>query len=103
MKIKSITLLSSVLIMSVGVFGQTTTTVKPNPVVRTADAKPTTAAKLPTVKEVLDKYVAAIGGRAANEKIKTRAMKGTVEARPRWASREPPKVSPPRPAKAIRK
>jgi hypothetical protein len=68
--------------MSVGVFGQTTTTVKPNPVVRTADAKPTTAAKLPTVKEVLDKYVAAIGGRAANEKIKTRSMKGTVELAP---------------------
>ncbi len=38
--------------------------------------------KLPTVQEVLSKYVQAIGGRAANEKIKTRMIKGTVELAP---------------------
>lgn len=40
------------------------------------------AAKLPSVSEVLSKYVAAIGGREANEKIKSRHSKGTVELSP---------------------
>lgn len=41
------------------------------------DAKP--AAKLPTVDQVLDKYVQAIGGKAAIEKQTSRTAKGTFE------------------------
>jgi len=41
------------------------------------DAKP--AAALPSVDEILDKYVKAIGGKEANEKITSRFMKGTFE------------------------
>lgn len=41
-----------------------------------------TQAKLPTVKEVLNKYVEAIGGRKAYEKIKGLKTKGTVEFLP---------------------
>lgn len=33
----------------------------------------------PTVDQILEKYIEAIGGRAACEKVTTRAMKGTVE------------------------
>jgi len=75
MKLKTITLLSLVLTFSISAFGQKTETAKPA-------AKPATAAKLPTVKEILNKYVAALGGRAANERIKTRTMKGTFELAP---------------------
>ncbi|HEX8636480.1 MAG TPA: hypothetical protein VF692_00345 [Pyrinomonadaceae bacterium] len=82
MKLKTITLLSLVLTFSISAFGQTTTTVKPQPALKPAEAKPATAVKLPTVKEILDKYVVAIGGRAANERIKTRTMKGTIELAP---------------------
>ena len=38
--------------------------------------------KLPTVKEVLDKYIKAVGGRAAIEKVKSRSVTGTVEIVP---------------------
>jgi len=41
-----------------------------------ADAKP---AALPTVDEILDKYVKAIGGKEAIEKIKSRTAKGSFE------------------------
>lgn len=74
MKLKIAVFLSAILMISANVFGQ-----KPEP---KAEAKPAPAAKLPTAKEILDKYVAAIGGRAANEKIKTRSAKGTVELAP---------------------
>ncbi len=37
---------------------------------------------LPTVKEILDRYVEALGGREAIEKIKSRAATGTVELVP---------------------
>ena len=37
------------------------------------------AADLPTVDQVLDKYITAIGGRAAIEKLTSRVSKGTVE------------------------
>lgn len=77
MKLKTIILLSLVLTVSNGVFGQTTTTVKPHPVL-----KPASGAKLPSVKQILDKYVTAIGGRAANRRVKTRMVKGTVELAP---------------------
>ena len=38
--------------------------------------KPAPAETLPTVEQILDKYVAAVGGRAASEKLKTRVTKG---------------------------
>jgi zinc protease len=51
-----------------------------------SEAKPADAAKatekappLPTVDQILDKYVQAIGGRAAIEKLTSRAAKGTFE------------------------
>lgn len=64
-------------------FGQNPTP-KPSP---KPDAKvtvitPNSMAKLPSVKEILDKYVQASGGRAALEKIQTRTMKGSVELAP---------------------
>jgi hypothetical protein len=81
MKLKTIILLSLVFAVSGTVFGQQTDSVKP--AAKPANANPAaSAAKLPTVKEILDKYVAAIGGRAAHEKFKSRAMKGTVELAP---------------------
>src|SRR5207302_9907346 len=42
-----------------------------------ADPKP--AAKLPTVDQILDKYVQAIGGKAAVEKQTSRVAKGSFE------------------------
>ena len=39
--------------------------------------KPATPETLPTVEQILDKYVAAIGGRAAIERLNTRVSKGT--------------------------
>jgi len=41
-----------------------------------ADAKPSA---LPTVDDVLDKYVKAIGGKEAIEKVKSRSMKGSFD------------------------
>src|SRR2546422_11657530 len=38
-----------------------------------------TSASLPTVDEVLDKYVQAMGGKDALEKVTTRVMKGSIE------------------------
>ena len=81
MKLKSILFLTFVFTIAVNVFGQKTETTKP-PAMKTDGDKPAQTAKLPTAKEILDKYVAAIGGRAANEKFKTRAMKGTFELTP---------------------
>ena len=37
------------------------------------------SASLPTVDQVLDKYVQAIGGRDALDKVTTRVMKGSIE------------------------
>ncbi len=45
-------------------------------------AQATAATKLPAVSEILAKYVAAIGGRDANMKIRSRESKGTVELSP---------------------
>lgn len=45
-------------------------------------AEPAKPANLPTVKEVLDKYVKALGGREAIEKIKGRSISGTLELTP---------------------
>lgn len=41
------------------------------------EAKPTTP-QLPTAAQVVDKYLQAIGGRAAAERLKTRVMKGSL-------------------------
>ncbi len=75
MKFKSTLLLAIILTIAVGAFAQ-----KPEPA-KPETAKPA-AVKLPTVQEILAKYVKAIGGREAHEKIKTRMMTGTVEISP---------------------
>ncbi len=75
MKIKSTLLLAIILMISATAFAQKVDSVKPEPV------KPAPA-KLPTVQEILAKYVKAIGGREANEKIKSRMASGTVELAP---------------------
>jgi zinc protease len=86
MKLKTAIFLSLICLISTSIFGQKTETAKPEttrPETKTVEAKPgPTNAKLPTVKEILDKYVQALGGRAANEKIKTRLIKGTLEMLP---------------------
>lgn len=63
----------SILLAALFVFTASVSAQKPEPV------KP---AKLPTVKEVLDKYVKSLGGRDAIEKIKSRTATGTVELLP---------------------
>ncbi len=79
MKLKITIFIAAILMISANVFGQKAET---KPEVKAPETKPTPAVKLPTVKEILDKYVQALGGRAANEKIQTRLMKGTVELAP---------------------
>jgi len=81
MKLKSTIFLTLIFSISINVFGQKTETAKPD-AAKPASDKSAQIAKLPTVKEILDKYVTAIGGREANEKIKTRTTKGTVEFAP---------------------
>lgn len=83
MKLKLSILLTVLFSISVTAFGQKET-VKP-----TKEAKPATekkpvetktpTVKMPTAQEILAKYVQAIGGREANEKIKSRITKGTQE------------------------
>jgi hypothetical protein len=86
MKLKISILLTVVFSVSLTAFGQKET-VKPNAATKrttgtkTADTK-TAAAKMPTVSEILAKFVEAIGGKQANEKIKSRMAKGTVELIP---------------------
>jgi zinc protease len=75
MKLKSTLLLAILLTVTSTLFAQ-----KPEPV-KPALVKPA-AVKLPTVQEILAKYVKAIGGREANEKIKTRFVSGSVELLP---------------------
>lgn len=84
MKMKLTIFLVCLIACSVNAFGQQEAA-KPAP--KATPEKPSAtpapaAAKLPSVKEVLDKYAAAIGGRAANEKIITRMTRGTVEIQP---------------------
>lgn len=77
MKLKTILLAAIILTISTALFAQKAVeSIKPEP------AKTVVAAKLPTVQEILAKYVKAIGGRTANEKIKSRSMTGTVELAP---------------------
>jgi hypothetical protein len=80
MKLKLTIFLTAFLMISAGhVFAQKP---EPKPAAKAPEAKPSPAVKLPTVKEILDKYLQAVGGREANEKIQTRSMKGTVELAP---------------------
>lgn len=80
MKLIKIIFPTLILMASVNVFGQKTEPVKTE--AKPMMEKPAPVVKLPTAKEVLDKYVAAIGGREANEKFKTRSLKMTVELSP---------------------
>lgn len=82
MKLKTIALLSLVLTVSIGASAQTTTTAKPRPALKSTGDKPAQTAKLPAAKEILGKYAAAVGGRAAHEKIKTRVTKAAFEFAP---------------------
>ena len=83
MKLKTSILFAILFSISLNAFGQKKV-VKPEVVpnkpadVTKLEIKPS-AAKTPTVQEILAKYVQAIGGRAANEKIKSRMSKGTQE------------------------
>lgn len=70
MKLKSIAFLTAFFLLSTLASAQK------------AEMEKSAPAKLPSVKEVLEKYVDAIGGRAANEKITSRFTKGTVELSP---------------------
>jgi len=86
MKLKISILLTILFSISAPVFGQKEP-VKPKTETKPAvDAKPaetkTTAVKMPTVQEILAKYVQAIGGKEANEKLKSRLSKGTIELAP---------------------
>lgn len=86
MKLKISILLTILFSIAATAFGQKPT-VKPNveaaPKVdaKTTETK-TSPSKMPTVQEILAKYTQAIGGKAANEKIKSRMTKGTLELAP---------------------
>lgn len=83
MKLKLTIFLATILMVSASVFGQKTepkTEAKPE--IKAPETKPTPAVKLPAAKEILDKYVQALGGRAAIEKIQTRSIKSMVELVP---------------------
>jgi zinc protease len=71
MKLKSLIFLSLILLTG-NIFAQ-------KPAVAPAYDKAPKAAKLPAARKIIANYVKAIGGREANEKIRTRVAKGTVE------------------------
>jgi zinc protease len=73
MKFKSIFTLLAIFIIPLALFGQDAL---PKP------AAASSVAKTPTVTQILDKYVKAIGGRDAYMKFKSRTMQGTVELTP---------------------
>ena len=76
MKFKSTLLFGIILIIAAATFAQ-----KPAPV-KTEPVKSAAATKLPTVQEIIAKYVKALGGREANEKIRSRVTTGTIEFAP---------------------
>lgn len=97
MKLKTLIFLTLLLSLSTGLYAQDKPAKpvddkasKPAPPVDDKSAKPTPAtdgkavkpAPLPTSSEILAKYVKALGGREANEKIKSRAMKANLEIVP---------------------
>lgn len=75
MKLKTLSFLSLILSLTISVSAQKTDTTKP---VEPAPKQ----AKLPPVKDVIDKYVKAVGGRDAIQKVKSRTAVGTVELVP---------------------
>ncbi len=84
MKLKLSILLTIVFAVSVTVFGQKSPvkSAETTPVpAKSAEIKPMMA-KMPSVKKILAKYVKAIGGKEANEKIKSRYSKGVLELAP---------------------
>lgn len=68
MKFKVTLILATILTLGLTVFAQKAEPVKP--------------AKLPTVSEILEKYVKALGGRDAMLKLRSRSASGTVELVP---------------------
>ena len=74
MNLKLTILLTIILALSAAAFGQKSP-------VKSVETKPTPA-KMPTVQQILEKYEQAIGGKAANEKIKSRYLKGVLELMP---------------------
>ncbi|MCY7375617.1 MAG: hypothetical protein LH472_06555 [Pyrinomonadaceae bacterium] len=86
MKLKTLILLAVLFSISTTAFGQkepVKTPGVPNKPANVTKLEITpSAAKTPTVQKILAKYVQAIGGKATNEKIKSRIMKGTVELAP---------------------
>ncbi len=81
MKLKTAIFLSLVTLTATGVFAQKTE--KPKTAAPATDVKNVAKPeKMPNAAEILTKYVQAIGGRAANEKIKTRYIKGTFDLAP---------------------
>jgi photosynthetic reaction center cytochrome c subunit len=52
----------------------------PRPGQGAAGGSGTPTATMPTADDILNKYIAALGGQAAIDKLKTRVMKGTYEA-----------------------
>lgn len=81
MKLKLTISLTVLFLIAGDAFGQKPEAAKPP--IKPAEAKATPpTAKLPTAQEIIAKYVQAIGGKAVNEKFKTRMMKGTLEFAP---------------------
>jgi hypothetical protein len=79
MKLNPILLIITILALAICSIAQKTEPPKPE----SSKAAPTAAAaNLPTVKDILDRYVKALGGREAIEKLKSRTAAGTVEIVP---------------------
>lgn len=72
MKLKTLIVASLILLVSGSILAQ-------KPAVAPVDSKPAQDSKFPAATEILANYVKSIGGREANEKIKTRISRGTVE------------------------
>lgn len=78
MKFKPVLFLALLLAAAVAQFAQKAEPGKPQP----AKAEAPNVKSAPTVKEILDRYAKALGGREAVEKLKSRTAKGTVELVP---------------------
>ena len=79
MKFKPVLLLVLLLALSAVHFAQKAEPAKTQPGKTEA---PASVKASPTVKEILDRYVKALGGREAVEKLKSRTARGTVELSP---------------------
>jgi hypothetical protein len=72
-------LTTAIFAVSTVAFAQTKPEVKPSPTAVFPAKKEEAKTVLPTAAQILEKYFVALGGRAANEKLTTRVMRGTVE------------------------